>query len=220
MWIFPWNKLSWHSCSVWDKLGCLNWFWQFLWGRLSSFNQKKFYNLYVWSCTYVKEGLSFAWGVSLENSVDLYLCFLLALLHWVSYFFLLYQLPSSSLCTVFYSISSNVDEVLSVNPSAVFVFGDFNVHHKDWLTYSGEIDRPGELRYNFSILNNITQIVNFPPQIPDCDSDCPAFFNFFLLTLVFILQWLSLIWEILTMLLFQFPSTFFQTQNRMSRFMV
>ena len=33
------------------------------------------------------------------------------------------------------SISSNIDEVLLINPSVnVFVFGDFNVHHKDWLT--------------------------------------------------------------------------------------
>ena len=61
------------------------------------------------------------------------------------------------LCTVFDSISSNIDEVLSINPSAnKFVFGDFNVHHKDWLTYSGGTDRPGELCYNFSISNNIT----------------------------------------------------------------
>ena len=36
--------------------------------------------------------------------------------------------PSSSLCMVFDSISSNIDEVLLINPSAnVFVFGDFNV---------------------------------------------------------------------------------------------
>ena len=41
----------------------------------------------------------------------------------------------------FDSVSSNIDEVLSINPSAnVFVFGDFNVHHKDWLTYSGGTD--------------------------------------------------------------------------------
>ena len=36
---------------------------------------------------YVKEGLSFAWDLSLENSADSYLCFQLALLHLVSYFF-------------------------------------------------------------------------------------------------------------------------------------
>ena len=87
---------------------------------------------------YVKEGLPFARDLSLENSAYSYLCFRLALLHSVSYFFFLYRSPSSSLCTVFDSVSSNIDEVLSVNPSAnVFVFGDFNVHHKDWLTYSG-----------------------------------------------------------------------------------
>ena len=81
---------------------------------------------------YVKEGLPFARDLSLENSADSYLCFRLALLHSVSYFFFLYRSPSSLLCTVFYSISSNTDEVLSINPSTnVFVFGDFNVHHKD-----------------------------------------------------------------------------------------
>ena len=62
---------------------------------------------------------------------------------------------------VFDSISYNIDEVLSINPSAVFVFGDFNVHHKDWLTYSGGTDRLGELCYNFSISNDITQMVTF-----------------------------------------------------------
>ena len=118
---------------------------------------------------YVKEGLPIARDLSLENSADSYLCFQLALLYSVSYFFFLYLLsPSSSLCMVFDSISWNIDEVLSINPSAnVFVFGDFNVHHKDWLTYSGGADKPGELCYNFSISNVLTQIVNFPTRIPD-----------------------------------------------------
>ena len=61
------------------------------------------------------------------------------------------------LCTVFDSISSNIDEVLQINPSAnVFVFGDFNVHHRDWLAYSGGTDRTGELCYDFSISNGLT----------------------------------------------------------------
>ena len=71
--------------------------------------------------------------------------------------------------------------VLSINPSAnAFVFGDFNIHHKDWLTYSGGIDRHGELCYIFSISNNFTQIVNFPTRIPDCDSHSPALLDLFL----------------------------------------
>ena len=95
----------------------------------------------------------------------------------MSYFFFHYRSPSSSLCTVFDSISSNIDEVLSINPSAnVFVFGDFNVHNKDWLTYSGGTDRPGELCY---ISNDLTQI-NFPTRIPDCDSHSPALLDLFL----------------------------------------
>ena len=107
---------------------------------------------------YVKEGLLFAHNLSLENSADSYLYFRLALLHSVSYFFFLYQSPSSSLCTVFDSISSNIDEVLSINPSAnVFVFGDFNVHHKDWLTYSGGTDRPGELIELIELINFLSQ---------------------------------------------------------------
>ena len=94
---------------------------------------------------YVKEGLPFAQDLSLENSADSYLCFRLALLHSVSYFFFLYRSPSSALCTVFDSISSNIGEVLSIHPSVnVFVFGDFKIHHKDWLTYSGRTDRSGE----------------------------------------------------------------------------
>ena len=50
---------------------------------------------------------------------------------------------------IFDSVSSNIDEVLSINPSAnVFVFGDFNVHHKDWITCSGQTNTSGELCYN------------------------------------------------------------------------
>ena len=79
------------------------------------------------------------------------------------------------------SISCNIDDVRSINPSAnVFVFGDFSIHHKDWLTYSGGTDRPGELCYNFSISNDLTQMVNFPTRIPDCDSHSPALLDLFL----------------------------------------
>ena len=62
------------------------------------------------------------------------------------------SITSLLLCRVFDSISFNIFEVLLINPSAnVFVFGDFCIHHKDWLTYSGLSDRLGELCCNFSI---------------------------------------------------------------------
>ena len=82
---------------------------------------------------YLKEGLPSAWDSSLENSADSYLCFRLALLLWVSHFFFLYWSSSSSLVHTFwfYSIQHMIP---SINPSAnVFVFGDFNIHHKQGL---------------------------------------------------------------------------------------
>ena len=104
---------------------------------------------------YVKERLPFARDLSLRNSPDSYLCFRLALLHSVSYF--------------------------SINPSAnVFVFGDFNVHNKDWLTYSNGTDRSGDLYYNFSFSNDLTRMVNFLTRIPDCHSQCTAYLDFLL----------------------------------------
>ena len=122
--------------------------------------------------------LQFAQDLPLENSA---LCFRLALLLSVSYFFFLYWSLSLPLCTVFDAISSNIDEVLLINPSAnVFVFGEFNVHHKDWLTYSGGTDRPGELCSNFSVWNDLTQMVSFPTQIPDFDCHSPALLDFFI----------------------------------------
>ena len=78
----------------------------------------------------------------------------------------------------FDSISSNIDEVLLINPSVnVFVLGDFNVYHKNWLTYSGGTDQPGELCYNISISKDLNQMVNFPTRISDCDSHSPALFD-------------------------------------------
>ena len=153
MWIFPWNKHSWHSGSLRDKLGWLNLFWQFLCDELSSFNPKGFHYYIRGLAVYVEEGLHFAWDLSLENSTDFYLCFRLALLSVLLLFFC--WSSSLSLCTVCDSISSNINEVLSINLSAnVFVFGDFNIHHEDWLTYSDGTDRPGAFCYNF--LSQIT----------------------------------------------------------------
>ena len=81
---------------------------------------------------------------------------------------------------VFDFTSSNIDEVLSINLSAVFAFGDFTIHHNDWFTYSGGTEQPGELCYNFSISNDLTQMVNFSTWIPECNSHSPALLDFFL----------------------------------------
>ena len=60
---FPWIELPWYFCSMWDKLGWLNWFWQFLCERLSSFNPKGFQYSYAWSHSLYEGRTSFWIGV-------------------------------------------------------------------------------------------------------------------------------------------------------------
>ena len=51
---------------------------------------------------------------------------------------------------------------------------------KDWLAHSGGTGSPGKLCDNFCISDDLTQMVNFPNWIPDCDSHSPALLDFFL----------------------------------------
>ena len=78
----------------------------------------------------MKEGLPFAFDLSLENSEDSYLCFRSALRYLLSHFFSLFQTLFACLGTTFEFVSSNIVEDLSINPSTyVFVLRDFNSHH-------------------------------------------------------------------------------------------
>ena len=128
----------------------------------------------------------------------------------------------------FDAISSYIDEVVSINSSAnVFVFGGFNVHHKNWLTYSGKpgrssrTDRPSKLCYDFFISNGFTQMLKFPTCISDCDSHSPVPLDSFISSYTSICSTMAFspLGEILIMWLSQFPLTFHQTQkNEIPRF--
>ena len=75
----------------------------------------------------MKEGLPFAWELSLENSADSYVFIWLYFTQYISSFSSIGHL-FLSLSMVFDSIPSNIYEVLSINPSAnAFVFGDFKI---------------------------------------------------------------------------------------------
>ena len=113
--------------------------------------------------------------------VDSYLCFWLPFFIWCLTYFFLYQSLFWSLWTVFDALLSNIKDVPSMNQSAnAFIFGDFNIHHKeDWLTYYGRTGRHVNC-YRFSISSELSQVVNFPAQIPGCDSHSPALLDIFL----------------------------------------
>ena len=131
---------------MWDKLGWLNWFWQFFSEGLSYFNFKGFSYSSAWFCSVCEGRTSFCTGLTSRELCRFLLMFsinfaslsvLLLFPQLITFFIFMH---------IFDAILSRIDEVLSINPSAnMFVFGDFNVHHKDWLTYSGGTDRLGEL---------------------------------------------------------------------------
>ena len=107
----------------------------------------------------------------LLKTEDSYLYFRLALLHLLSYFFFVYWSSCSCLWTESDAISSNIDEVLSVNVSGnVTVFGDFNVHRKDCLIYFGGSDRLGEI----GVIQEVPtlKLGNFWPPPPLYTSVC------------------------------------------------
>ena len=161
---------------------------------LSSFNLKWFcYSKMHGLSVYMKERLPFAQDLLLEHSQDFCLCFRLTSLQSASCFFFPCRSLSTSLYTVFGAISSDIDEALQINLSVnVFVFGNFNVHHTDWLTYSGQTDGPAELCYNFSISNYLTQILTFLLGTLIVTHTVLFFWIYFFWHWYFVLQWLSL----------------------------
>ena len=79
------------------------------------------------------------------------------------------------------SISSNIDEVLSINPSGnVFVFQDLMSIIRTGLAILVELI---DLVNSVIISNKLSQMTNFPTWIPDCDFHRPAPLNSFLLML-------------------------------------
>ena len=68
---------------------------------------------------------------------------------------------------------------MSLHPNAdILVFGDFNVHHQEWLIHSNNLS--GLEAYNFSISQSLTQIVDFPTRFPDHDEHNPHLLDLFL----------------------------------------
>ena len=109
---------------------------------------------------------------------------------------------------------------ISLLPSAnVFVFGDFNVHPKDWLAILVELINL--VNSVIILLSQMTLLrwLTFLHGSQTVILIALLFWTyFFFLMLVFVLQWLSLHWEILIRFLSQFLSTFKQIQNRMPLF--
>ena len=126
---------------------------------------------------YVKEGFPFAQNLSLESSMDSYL-FLTGFSKLSVLLLIPLSTPSLALCKTFHSISSNIDKVLSINPSAN-VFVDL---------------------VNSVIISLLRWLTFLLPSLTVTLALLLSWIYFYLLMLVFILQWFSLYWEIQIML--------------------
>ena len=108
-------------------------------------------------------------------------------------------------------MSSNIDEVLSIEPSALIYL---SLETLKTIISTGLLILLELINLVNSVSNGLTQMVNFPTRIPDCDSHRPAFLDLLLSSDASVCSTMaSLHWEILIMLLSQFPLTFHQIHN-------
>ena len=114
---------------------------------------------------YVKEGLPFPWDYLRKTLQILTYAF-----DWLSLSLCMVLILSHLTWTKF-SQSTHLLMCLSLE----------TLTYLNLLTYSGGTDRPRELCFNFSISNDLTQMVNFPFRISDCNfqSTVLLFFSFF-----------------------------------------
>ena len=98
-----------------------------------------------------------------------------------------------------------------------FVLGHFNAYHENWLTYI-LLELINLVNYViFLFQKTLTRWLTFLLEYQTVIFIVLLFWiNSKLLTLVFVLQWLSLHWEILIILLSQFPLTFYKIHIRNS----
>ena len=179
---------------MWDKHGLLNWFWQFLCEGLSSFNLKRFYYSYAWSCSLWEGRTCFSTGLNSRKLCRSLLKFSTGFIHSVSYFFFLYHLLClyAQFLILIHLTSMSFSQPNHCNQLNSFVFGNFGDHHKDWLNYSGRADRPGD-RPGIVFLSQKTLFrwLTFLLGPQTVISQSCFWIYFFTLMLVFVLKWLS-----------------------------
>ena len=74
-------------------------------------------------------------------------------------------------------MSSNIDEVLSIEPSALIYL---SLETLKTIISTGLLILLELINLVNSVSNGLTQMVNFPTRIPDCDSHRPAFLDLLL----------------------------------------
>ena len=148
MWTFPSIKLSWHSCFIWEKLERLNWFWQFLCeGYLPSIGKDSITHMHGLTWLTCVERSSFCTELISRKFADSHLRFPHGFTSLSVLLLFFYWSHSLSSCMIFDAISSSMWRFSQSTHLIMYLSLEtlINVHHKDWVTYSGVTDTPGEL---------------------------------------------------------------------------
>ena len=115
-------------------------------GNFSIRGSERFSYSYEWSCSLWERGASF-YKELISRKLP---AFLFMFSTDFTSFSVLFFFPLSItfiFMSMFDTVLSNINEVISINISANgFVFGDFNVCHRDWITGSGGTDSPGNVK--------------------------------------------------------------------------
>ena len=125
---------------------------------------------------FARSNLPIARQVDVEDPRESFMCFKLSLLWSTTFLFFLYRSPSSQNCSVIQSVSNNATH----NSANVFVFGDFNINHEEWLEFSHDTNASGIETYNFALSQSFTQLPAFPTRIHDRSGQSPSLLDLFL----------------------------------------
>ena len=134
-------------------------------------------------CVYVHSSITCSRVPELDSSEFSTIWLRLSCHSLTKYICAVYLSPNSTDYTKFFDyLTSKVEHILSISPfSEISILGDFNVHHRLWLS-SPFTDPPGEQAFIFSILNNLEQLVQHPTRIPDRLGESPNILDLFLTT--------------------------------------
>ena len=122
-------------------------------------------------CTYVRADLPVSRQTRYEQSnSDFQLLWLkISIPHSTKFICTIYRSPNSSgHQDLFDHLTASIEHITQHNPSSeIVILGDFNIHNSDWLTHSTHSDASGIECEAFSILNDLSQLVNDPTRVPD-----------------------------------------------------
>ena len=129
---------------------------------------------------YIKDGFPCGRVSVFEDPNAPFMCFRVSLAQGNTFIFTLYR-PQNDGVHVFQKIAENIDSILLDYPFASFhIFGDFNVHNKEWLIHSNKTSSEGRFCHDFALCYGLEQIIDVPTRVPDISSQFPNLLDLFL----------------------------------------